>query len=255
MRLLVRHTLFIIVAFGIILLFHAQDVSAASIIDTKHNLSASGVGTVKALSETQVCVFCHTPHKALSSAPLWNRSMSSATYQLFTSLTLLSPTSPTIQPDGDSRLCLSCHDGTIAVGSVVNIGGAASTISMSGVTGGGELPSSSPAYMGNDLSGHHPVSIELNSALIVDKNTQCIDGVVSWKVGIPTGGSLVKLQTTDNTYPYGGIPPVQGVQCTSCHDPHKDPDPPNTAFLRVGDRINTNQLCTACHTDCYMSCP
>jgi predicted CXXCH cytochrome family protein len=253
MRLLVRHTLFIIVAFGIILLFHAQDVSAASIIDTKHNLSASGVGTVKALSETQVCVFCHTPHKALSSAPLWNRSMSGASYQLFTTFTLLSPTIPTIQPDGDSRLCLSCHDGTIALGSVVNIGGSPSTISMQGVTGGGELPSSSPAYLGNDLSGHHPVSIELNAELVVDKNTQCSGGLVTWKICIPTGASLVKLQPTDNTY---GISATGlGVQCTSCHDPHKDPDPPNTAFLRVGDRVNTDQLCTSCHTDCFFGCP
>jgi predicted CXXCH cytochrome family protein len=255
MVLIMRQTLFAIMTMVIIVTFHVQGVFAVSILDSKHNLSTSGVGTVKAATETQICVFCHTPHKALSDAPLWNRSMSTASYQLFTSLTLLSPTSPAIQPDGDSRLCLSCHDGTIAVGSVVNIGGSPSTISMQGVGGGGELPSLSPAYVGTDLSGHHPVSIELNSALVVDKNTQCIDGVISWKVCIPIGGALVKLQTTDNTYPYGGVPPVQGVQCTSCHDPHKDPNPPNTAFLRVGDRVNTDQLCTACHTDCYMSCP
>lgn len=249
-----RQILFAIMTAILMVTFHVQRVSAG-ILDSKHNLSTSGVGTVKATTETQICVFCHTPHNALSDAPLWNRSMSTASYQLFTSVTLLSPTSPTIQPDGDSRLCLSCHDGTIAVGSVVNIGGAPSTISMQGVGGGGELQSSSPAFLGTDLSGHHPVSIELNSALVVDKNTQCIDGVVSWKVCIPGGGSPVKLATTDNTYPYGGVPPVQGVQCTSCHDPHSDPDPPNTVFLRVGDRLNTDQLCTSCHTDCYMSCP
>jgi predicted CXXCH cytochrome family protein len=255
MTLLIRHTLSSTIALVFMLAFHAQDLSAVSIIDSKHNLSTSGVGTVKAVTETQICVFCHTPHKALSDAPLWNRSMSNASYQLFTSGTLLSPTSPAIQPDGDSKLCLSCHDGTIAVGSVVNIGGAPSTISMQGVTGGGELPPASPSYVGTDLSGHHPVSIELNSALVVDKNTQCTGGVISWKVCIPTAGSFVKLQPTDNTYPYGGVPPRQGVQCTSCHDPHKDPNPPNTAFLRVGDRVNTDQLCTSCHADCYMSCP
>lgn len=255
MTLMIKQTLFAFISLVFILTFHVRDVSAVSILDSKHNLSTSGVGTVKATTESQICVFCHTPHTALTDAPLWNRSMSAASYQLFTSLTLLSPTSPAIQPDGDSRLCLSCHDGTIAVGSVVNIGGAASTISMQGVSGGGELPPSSPSYVGTDLSGHHPVSIELNSALVVDKNTQCLDGIVSWKVCIPSGGSAVKLRQTDNTYPFGGVPPVQGVQCTSCHDPHKDPNPPNTAFLRIGDRINTDQLCTSCHTDCFMSCP
>ncbi|VAX19401.1 Cytochrome c family protein, partial [hydrothermal vent metagenome] len=32
--------------------------------NTKHNLSVSGPGTVKASTETRVCVFCHTPHQA-----------------------------------------------------------------------------------------------------------------------------------------------------------------------------------------------
>jgi len=250
-----RRALFAIIALVFIFALRAQDVCAVSILNSKHNLSSTGPGTVKALTETQICVFCHTPHKALSDAPLWNRSMSSASYQLFTSSTLLSPTSPTIQPDGDSKLCLSCHDGTVALGSVVNIGGAPSTISMQGVAAGGELPPTSPSYAGTDLSGHHPVSIELNSTLVVDKNTQCNGGVVSWKVCIPAAGSLVKLRSTNNTYPAGGVPPRQGVQCTSCHDPHKDPNPPNTAFLRVGDRVNTNQLCTSCHTDCFAVCP
>jgi len=238
-----------------ILSYHVQNVPAVSILDSKHNLSSTGPGTVKALTESQICIFCHTPHKAMSDAPLWNRSLSNAAYQLFTSVTLLSPTSPAIQPDGDSKLCLSCHDGTIAVGSVVNIGGAPSTISMQGVAPGGELPPTSSSYVGTDLSGHHPVSIELNSALVVDKNTQCTDGLVSWKVCIPTSASVVKLKATNNTYPFGGVPPRQGVQCTSCHDPHKDPNPPNSAFLRVGDRFNTDQLCTACHTDCFAVCP
>jgi len=253
--LLIRYRLIEIIALILILSFHSQDGSAASILDSKHNLSSTGPGTVKALTETQICVFCHTPHKALSDAPLWNRSLSSASYQLFTSQTLLSPTSPAIQPDGDSKLCLSCHDGTIAVGSVVNIGGAPSTISMQGVAAGGELPPTSLSYVGTDLSGHHPVSIELNSALIVDKNTQCGEGVVSWKICLPAAGSFVKLQSTNNTYPFGGVPPVLGVQCTSCHDPHKDPNPPNSVFLRVGDRVNTDQLCTSCHVDCFASCP
>lgn len=239
----------------ILLLFMVSVVHAVTILDTKHNLSVTGPGTVRALTETQVCVFCHTPHRALTDAPLWNRSMSGASYQLFASPTLLSPTSPAIQPDGDSKLCLSCHDGTVAVGSVVNIGGAPSTISMQGVAGGGELPPTSSSYVGTDLSGHHPVSIELNSTLAVDKNIQCTDGLVTWKVCIPAAGSLVKLRPTNNTYPVGGVPPRQGVQCTSCHDPHKDPTPPNTAFLRVGDRVNTDQLCTSCHTDCFAGCP
>ncbi len=35
-----------------------------SILNSPHNLSASGPGTVKASSEQEVCVFCHIPHNA-----------------------------------------------------------------------------------------------------------------------------------------------------------------------------------------------
>ncbi len=252
MTLLIRYTQFIIITLVFMLSFHTQDVFAQGLIDSKHNLSISGVGTVKAVSEARVCVFCHTPHKSLPEAPLWNRTMSGATYQMFDSMTLLSPsTVEGIKPDGASRLCLSCHDGTIAVGSVVNIGGSASTISMQQ-----ELLPGNPGYLGTDLSGHHPISIELNSALVNDKNTQCVGGLITWRVCIPPGGSSVVLQPTNNDYPWTATyPDVYGVQCTSCHDPHKDPDPPNTAFLRVGDRVNTDQLCTSCHVDCFFGCP
>jgi predicted CXXCH cytochrome family protein len=223
----------------------------ASILTTKHNLSSSGPGPVKAITEDQICIFCHTPHRAITDTPLWNHTMSSASYQLYTSPTLLSPTSPAIQPDGDSRLCLSCHDGTVAIGSVVNIGGSPTTISMQGTGPGGVMPSGG-GYIGTDLSGHHPVSIEVNANLITDKNTQCNDGIISWKVCFPS--SPVKLRPTNNQYG-SSTPPRQGVQCTSCHDPHNDPNPPNTVFLRIGDRNNNTELCTKCHIDCALTCP
>lgn len=225
----------------------------ASILTTKHNLSVTGPGPVRAISETQICVFCHTPHKAVTDVPLWNHSLSSASYQLYTSPTLLSPTSPQIQPDGDSRLCLSCHDGTVAIGSVVNLGGSPTTISMQGTGPGGVMPAGG-GYVGTDLSGHHPVSIEVNNSLLNDKITQCNEGVVSWKVCLPPSGQPVRLRPTNNSYG-SSQPPRQGVQCTSCHDPHSDPNPPNTVFLRIGDRSNFDLLCTKCHVDCFSTCP
>ncbi|HVT83233.1 MAG TPA: hypothetical protein VHM90_21520, partial [Phycisphaerae bacterium] len=46
-----------------------------SIVNSPHNLSASGPGTVKAAGESQVCIFCHTPHNATPVKPLWNRAV------------------------------------------------------------------------------------------------------------------------------------------------------------------------------------
>src|SRR5512138_3110561 len=88
-----------------------------SIVNTVHNMSVSGPGTVKASSESEICIFCHTPHNTNPTGPLWNRADQGSNYILYTSST--TQASPG-QPDGASFLCLSCHDGTIALGDVLS---------------------------------------------------------------------------------------------------------------------------------------
>ena len=49
-------------------------VAQASIAVSKHNLTSAGLGTIKTTdANTEICVFCHTPHGASSVAPLWNK--------------------------------------------------------------------------------------------------------------------------------------------------------------------------------------
>lgn len=84
--------------------------------DSRHNLSSGGLGDIKTDETSMVCIFCHTSHHSASTAPLWNREDSSVVYSLYDSSTLLSTPD---QPDGASKLCLSCHDGTIALGRVL----------------------------------------------------------------------------------------------------------------------------------------
>lgn len=215
----------------------------------KHNFSVSGPGPVKSTTESQVCVFCHTPHSrsAVKRAPLWNHTLSNASYQGYTSRTLLSPS---VQPDESSKLCLSCHDGTVAVASLVNTGGSHSNLSVAGIGAAGTMPNR-PSNLGTDLSGHHPVSIEINQSLIHDKKAQCDKSVVSWKICFPS--QFAKLRKTKNAY--GSSSSGSGLQCTSCHDPHEDPSPGMTLFLRVGDKKNFDQLCTDCHKSCSDICP
>ena len=55
----------------------------ASILDSKHNLSVSSPGSVRAQNEGRVCVFCHTPHRANVQAPLWNRADPGTTYIMY----------------------------------------------------------------------------------------------------------------------------------------------------------------------------
>lgn len=184
-----------------------------SIIDTPHNLSAGGPGAIRASSEQEVCIFCHAPHNASSVKPLWNRSTSAATYTVYRSNALEAEPG---QPTGASKMCLSCHDGTIALGSVVSRG---QTIQMaSGIT---TLP---PGHsnLGTDLSDDHPVSFRYDSSL------------ASRKPGLLDPGSIPPVLRLDHN---------QELQCTTCHDPHNNM---HGNFLVMS---NANAaMCRSCHT-------
>ena len=90
-------------------------LAEGAIADTVHNLSVTGPGTIKAAGVGELCIFCHTPHRASQTYALWNRDIPPVTYNLYSSTTLEATLK---QPVGASRLCLSCHDGTTALGSL-----------------------------------------------------------------------------------------------------------------------------------------
>src|SRR4051812_22035083 len=73
----------VLVVFGFwCLVFSAN---ADSVLNSKHDLSVTGPGPIKASTESEVCIFCHTPHRGTGENPLWNHSMSSATYTVYDS--------------------------------------------------------------------------------------------------------------------------------------------------------------------------
>jgi len=57
------------------------------------------------------CNGCHTPHnaEALPGVPLWNGSETTTTFVMYSSDSFQGTADG--QPSGDSKLCLSCHDG------------------------------------------------------------------------------------------------------------------------------------------------
>ena len=183
--------------------------STSDIADTKHNLSVSGPGVVRALTENRICIFCHTPHNSLPLSPLWNRELEPRVYSVYASPTLKAGPLPQ-QPTGSTKLCLSCHDGTIAMGAVLNPAGG---IAMAQ----GTFPSGSLSNFGLDLSGHHPVSFPYHTAL---PNAELVS---------PPPEELV----------FGG---TDDLHCTTCHDPHKDT---YGRFLVKDNRYSA--LCTTCH--------
>ena len=112
----------ILILFGFLLWMANGLIAQNSIKFTKHNLSVTGPGGIKAENEQQICIFCHTPHRSTSVAQLWNHTTDSQTYTKYQSSTSTVNYVASF-PRNASRVCLSCHDGTIALGSVYNAGG------------------------------------------------------------------------------------------------------------------------------------
>ncbi len=213
------------------LAFVSQAVAAQSgVRATKHNLSASATtNTVRATTESEVCAFCHTPHSGQTDAPLWNRSYSAATYTPYSSASLQGSTG---QPNGFSKLCLSCHDGTLAIGVVLNgpVTSPSGSIQMTGVTGTGTLPAGS-TNLGTVLTADHPVSFTYDQAL------RDADGELLAPASLSTTPLKLFVGST------AGV--LNAMQCSTCHDPHTNTLP---KFLRQDPRGQTANLCITCHT-------
>ena len=117
----------------------------------------------------------------------------------------------------DSNMCLSCHDGTVAVGSTVAYG----QVSMQGSM-------NTPDVFGSKMQTSHPFSL-----------------VTPLKDNIDLVASLAANGTTAD--PTDAVHLIKGsVECTSCHNPHiQAKDLVSQNFL-VKDS-SSGQLCLSCH--------
>ncbi len=229
-----------------------------SIKYSRHNLSALNQievdgGAIPANMEGysynnygEICVYCHTPHNSSTDydAPLWNRPTPSNTYDVYSSGSM---DAATRQPDGVSLACLSCHDGTIAVDSVLNyrvITDPATQHRMMSRTGGstscaqchgsGDYTDHTGRYLTTDLSDDHPISIVYNEAYGAQSPAEFAD---------PNTIAPLRL--------FNGR-----VECASCHDVHSPNDPfdftyPTGAVTRRSYHLRksnrSSSLCLTCH--------
>jgi len=189
----------------------------------RHNLSIEGpgeAGVTRATTESQVCIFCHAPHHTAIVQPLWSRDLPDETYTPYASSTLRATTLPD-QPNDASLRCLSCHDGTIALGMLSLEGGAVRNID--------DLPSLAGregSHLSTDLYNDHPISFPYASSLSFGSEL----------ISSPSGVELV----------------LGEVECTTCHDPHQDLYPPEDEPTESGkflvlDNNQNSGLCIACH--------
>jgi hypothetical protein len=181
---------------GTVLGFGATTAWAGTITGSAHDFSTTG------WAGGQICVACHTPHGAnttVADAPLWNHTLTTKTYVLYSNPATLNATLS--QPTGVSKLCLSCHDGTVALDS---FGGASGTTFMTGTKAVGAGPS--------DLSNDHPISFTYNTALATADGALHDPSTRTVTIG---SGTQTRTGTIAATMLYSGT-----LQCASCHDVH-----------------------------------
>ena len=211
----------------VLALVGGRSIALAGVAQTKHNFSSPTQSPNAFFWGTnQVCVFCHTAHNADPTAgALWNHETNPGqSYDMYNS-----PTLDMIQSTGPhqgSLICLSCHDGTIAVNSLNNLPGPAGagnygTPGGAGLDGTGRLSMSSDAFVGTDLGDDHPVGITY------DTNQ---DAAFHPKTG--NAANYPDKLLSEGLY----------VECTSCHNPH---DNTYSNFL-IESNANSD-LCLRCH--------
>ena len=179
-----------------------------------HNLGSGSQSPITG-SRPDACAYCHAPHSGLNTG-LWNQKLTTQTYTTYTSNT---EKNITTQPSlgGVSNQCLSCHDGTVAVGATVAYGQ---------VTTRGSMNSSD--VFGSNMQSSHPFSLALPLKDRVD--------LVSSLVGNGTTADLS-----------GAVKLINGnVECTTCHNPHVQAKDPVSLNFLVKDS-SSGQLCLACH--------
>jgi Doubled CXXCH motif (Paired_CXXCH_1) len=240
----------------------AQAAPGAGIVDSFHDFTAGHAEASTTDPGASICIFCHVQHRQGAPATaatrlLWNHKPSALSYswsdETQTAGGTQLPTNINTW-DGSTKNCLSCHDGTVAVGDVFR-SAAFPSISFT-VTGtritDGKISASFlliPNATG-DLKGNHPVSIPfpfggaastyngITTGSGVDV-TDYVASPVNVKLFSDAGGEVID----------GGTIGATGIECASCHDVHNKhvkEAPLLRDFFRL-DSGSASALCLDCH--------
>ena len=202
------------------------------------------------LTDVGLCTYCHTPHKALSSHLLWNHTLSANTYSWDVSSTTAGTTLPTIDDqtyNGATAKCLSCHDGTVAIGDVAWYYEGGQVVNANKIT--------DPAFVianGSSMAGNHPVAIAFpfNNQPSTYNNTTTGSSAYldEWQTDPTTLG--IRLFTDDGAGIISAGPTVgkTGIECSSCHDPHNKQAVADYFLRGQLDGSDTNYICLKCHS-------
>lgn len=189
--------------------------------------------TTASWSGGRICIACHAAHNTdtnIADAPLWSHKNSTiASYTLYSSPTF-DGAGTMSQPSGSSKLCLSCHDGSVAVDS------------FGGRTGSTYITTAATIGKNGNLKGDHPIGFSYDAALFA-KDPSLADPSSAVTIG---SGAQTKTGSITSVMLYNGK-----LECASCHDTHNT----FTAAAPAGATSNKlikitevgSGICLACH--------
>ncbi|HQR44647.1 MAG TPA: cytochrome c3 family protein [Thermoanaerobaculia bacterium] len=234
---------------------------------TPHDLSVPGANgmnfpAIPADAQTRICIWCHAPHNtyklspanggpgngigagvqapdAFDYLPLWNHAPTTnvGSFTMYQN----GPGAPQIGPKASqaiangmtpgsvSLLCLSCHDGSVAVNAYGNASQLTKSISGGGVpmsTGGAAYVIGKDAYLGN----HHPIGFDYDAAQAIDTE------IVSADTAQLGGAGFVR----NHLYGAGNTK----MECGTCHSVHNTGNTGETLLWRSD---TSSRLCLTCH--------
>ena len=213
-----------------------------------------------------LCTFCHTPHKAQHTALLWNHTDTNNNFSWTDNTTTMAGTvlpSFTKTWNGPTPKCLSCHDGSIAVGDIQWYGANTPQITITSVEngildGGGRLiDTTHQVGVGGSMNGNHPVTVPypgVGSRSYNNTTTGASYVSGEWQAD-PTSLGVVLYKASDSTTTASisrvtsspGAGDNLGVECASCHDPHNKASVDDFFLRGTKDGNDTNYICLKCH--------
>ena len=198
----------------------------------------------------RICIFCHAPHNTyrLSTAtggagpkaapefdylPLWNHTLQSDTsYSMYDNGPGAPQSGPKasqaillgMNPGSTSLLCLSCHDGSVAVNSYGN----PDQLPRSQSTGTAFMSTIYTIGQDKYLGNHHPIGFNYDDVQAVDTEIR--------------KASTAKLTATGFIEDY--LSETGTMECSTCHSVHNKGNTGETLLWRSDQN---SELCLTCH--------
>jgi Doubled CXXCH motif (Paired_CXXCH_1) len=228
----------------------------AGLLGTAHDFSGKSVtGGNGETFTTGLCTFCHTPHRAITTQLLWNHTLSTSTFSWDATTTTAGTTYPSFTGDtytGPSAKCLSCHDGTVAIGDVnwFGEGKPAAVLDATQHTWPDPFNVGATGGIAGSMKGNHPVAMPYpygNAANTYNGVTTGAGATLTEWQSAPLANIRVFNDNGSGNISAGAVAGKTGIECSSCHDPHNKASVDDLFLRGMISGSDTSYLCLKCH--------